>query len=427
MSNFCRAVLELRGVGPDRHQVQREVADHLRARGHLDHVAEDVVGGGVHVLDLLELLAQTERDRLLAQVGQLPARDLVRVHAPRRRRQSALERRVDPARGLPVRLQRADRVEVETGLALGVVGGRDQRRQRGLARRTGHRRGACVDRVDADVDRGQQGGELAARGVVGVQVHRQVEAVPQRAHERARRRGAQQPGHVLDRQHVGAGVDDPVGELEVVVERVERLVRAGEVAGVAERHLGHRRPGRPHGLDRRSHLLDVVERVEDPEHVDAGLGRLLHEGVRHRLGVRRVADGVATAQQHLQADVRDRLAQPGQPLPRVLAQEAQRHVVRRTAPGLEAPQLRCEPGDVARHRDQVAGAHPGGQQRLVRVAEGRVRDRDRRLLAQRPRERLRPQRDELLPGAVGRGHRGVERRQLGGRVQRHRRGRRAAG
>ena len=84
---------------------------------------------------------------------------------------------------------------------------------------------------------------------------------------------AQQPGHVLDRQHVRAGLDDPLGQAEVVVERVELLGGAGQVAGVAERDLGDGRAGLAHRLDRRPHLLDVVERVEDPEHVEPGRRR----------------------------------------------------------------------------------------------------------------------------------------------------------
>ena len=59
------------------------------------------------------------------------------------------------------------------------------------------------------------------------------------------------------------------------------------------------------------------------------------EGVGDLGRVRRVADGVAAAQQHLQADVGHRLAQLGEPVPGVLGEEAQRHVVRRAAPGLE--------------------------------------------------------------------------------------------
>ena len=86
MSNLAGSSANSRRVGADRDQVQREVADHLGRRRHLDDVAEDVVGGGVHVLDLLELLAEPERDRLLAQVGELAAGDLVGVDPAGRRR-----------------------------------------------------------------------------------------------------------------------------------------------------------------------------------------------------------------------------------------------------------------------------------------------------------------------------------------------------
>ena len=112
----ARVLGELLRVRADRDQVQRQVTDHLRARRHLDDVAEDVVGGGVHVLDLLEPLAEAERDRLLAQVGQLAAGDLVGVDPAGRRGQAGLERRVDAAGRLPVGLEVADRLQVEPGL-----------------------------------------------------------------------------------------------------------------------------------------------------------------------------------------------------------------------------------------------------------------------------------------------------------------------
>ena len=67
----------------------------------------------------------------------------------------------------------------------------------------------------------EQGGELAARGVVGVHVHRQVEALAQRRDELRAAAGPQQPGHVLDREDVRARVDDLLGEAQVVVERVQ--------------------------------------------------------------------------------------------------------------------------------------------------------------------------------------------------------------
>ena len=242
---------------------------------------------------------------------------------------------------------------------------------------------------------------------MGVQVHRQVEALAQRGDEGVRGRHPQQARHVLDRQHVRAGLDDLVGQAQVVVERVEVLVGVGQVAGVAERHLGHGRPGRPDRLDRRPHLLDVVEGVEDPEDVDAGGRGLLDEGVGHVGRVRRVADRVAAAEQHLQADVGHRLAQRRQPLPRVLGQEAQRDVVRRAAPGLQRPQLRRRTSDVAGDREQVAGADPGREQRLVGVAEGGVGDGDVGLRAQAAGELLRADLQQQLAAAVrARGRRG---------------------
>ena len=49
------------------------------------------------------------------------------------------------------------------------------------------------------------------------------------------------------------------------------------------------------GVDRGSHLADVVEGVENPENVDAGGGGLLDEHLGHCLRVRRISDGVPAA------------------------------------------------------------------------------------------------------------------------------------
>ena len=62
------------------------------------------------------------------------------------------------------------------------------------------------------------------------------------------------------------------------------------------------------------------------------------------------------------------------------------------------------PGDVARDREQVAGADPGREQRLVGVAEGGVGDRDGRLRAQPAGELLGAELEQQLAGAVGRRH-----------------------
>ncbi len=222
--------------------------------------------------------------------------------------------------------------------------------------------------------------------------------LPQGRHEAGSGRRAQQAGHVLDRQDVRAGVDDLLRQLQVVVQRVERLVRVQHVGGVAERHLRDGGAGLADGTDGRGHLVDVVEGVEDPEDVDAGGGGLVDEGHGDLLRVRGVADGVAAAEQHLQADVRQRFAQRCQPVPGVLAEEPQGDVVGGTAPGLDGEQLGQEAGHRRSGRHQVAGADAGGEQRLVRVAERGVSDGDGVLFAQGLGESFGPQ---LAAAAAG--------------------------
>ena len=132
---------------------------------------EHPVRGGVVVLDQLEPVAEPERDRLLAQVGQLPAGDLVGVDAPGRRREARLERRVDLAHGLPVGLQVARPPARSRPVApRRVVGRRDQRGQRRLAGGARHRGDRRVDRVHAGVDRGEsawRAGRRRCRGCAG--------------------------------------------------------------------------------------------------------------------------------------------------------------------------------------------------------------------------------------------------------------------
>ena len=416
-----RGVLRERlGVGPDGDQVQGQVADHLGAGRHLDQPAEDAVGGGVHPLDLLEPLPQAQGDGLLAQVRQLPAGDLVVVHPPGRAGETGLEGRVDLAHHLPVRLEVLGGPQRDAGVQVGVGGGGHERRQRWLARGARHRRRRDVHGVGPRLDRGQQRRELTAGGVVGVDVDRQVEPLAQRTHQPPGGVRSQQAGHVLDRQDVGARVHDLLGQAEVVVQGVETLGGVEQVRGVAERDLGDRGPGLPDGVDRRTHLTHVVQGVEDAEDVDPGPGGLLHEGLRHPRRVRRVADRVAPAQQHLQAQVGHRLAQRREPVPRVLAQETEGDVVGRAAPALDAQQLRHAAGQVRGDGQQVGGADPGGQQRLVRVPERGVGDLGHGARAQVGRESLRPELEQALPGAGRCGDRQVRRGELerGGQLDR---------
>ena len=136
-----------------------------------------------------------------------------RVDPAGRGGQPGLERRVELAHGLPVGLEVADGLQVEPGGARGVVGGGDERATATAggscppSRRSRRRRRRRPASIAAS-----RVAELAAGGVVGVQVHRQVEPLAQRGDQGARRRRAQQPGHVLDREDVRPGLDDLLGE-----------------------------------------------------------------------------------------------------------------------------------------------------------------------------------------------------------------------
>ena len=103
-----------------------------------------------------------------------------------------------------------------------------------------------------------------------------------------------------------------VGEVVLVARRV------GEVARVADGRL-EEHPRLEHRVHRDAHVLDPVEAVEDPEEVDAGVGRLGHEVAHHVVRVVGVADRVRGPQQHLEQHVGHGLAQLGEAVPRVLA------------------------------------------------------------------------------------------------------------
>ena len=177
MSNRRWVGGEFVGVDPRADQVQRQVADHLRRRRDLDQPAQHPVGRGVAVFDLLEPVPQPQRDRLLAQVGQLAARDLVVIDPPGRRRAARIRRArtpfAAPPSTAPARRPPAGDSPVSYSVCAAAA---TIALQRGwlVVPAIGARR--AVDRVGPRLPRGQIGGQLAARGVVGVHVHRQVEA-----------------------------------------------------------------------------------------------------------------------------------------------------------------------------------------------------------------------------------------------------------
>ena len=147
-------------------------------------------------------------------------------------------------------------------------------------------------------------GDTGGSGVVRVHVDGQRgELAPQRADERPRGGGLEQPRHVLDGEHVDVARDELPREVEVVVGGELALVRVGDVPRVRDGRLDDA-ARRADGVDAQLEVVDVVEAVEDAEDVHAVPHGHLTELVHGVVGVVGVADGVGAAQQHLEGHVK---------------------------------------------------------------------------------------------------------------------------
>ena len=171
-------------------------------------------------------------------------------------------------------------------------------------------------------------------------------------------------------------------ELHVILQRELVAAVVEDVARVADRRLADRVRAL-HRFHADAEIRQIIQRVEDAEDVHAARGRVLHEAGDDVVGIIRVADGVGAAEQHLETDVRHARAELPEALPRILVEEAHRGVEGRAAPHLEREQARRVMRDGAGAGEHVVGADARRHQRLVRVAERRIRDQET-LLLERP-------------------------------------------
>mmetsp|Transcript_19968 Transcript_19968/g.42316 ORF Transcript_19968/g.42316 Transcript_19968/m.42316 type:complete len:851 (-) Transcript_19968:309-2861(-) len=198
----------------------------------------------------------------------------------------------------------------------------------------------------------------------------------QRGHQHRGRGWLHQARHVLDPQDVDARVHQLARKTQVVLQVVLGPRRVAEVRRVANGALRHRPFRLQDRLDAEEEVVDVIERVKDPEDVDAARVRLLDKLLDEVVWVGGVAHGVDSPQKHLERDVGDLLPQLGQPLPRALVQETHGHVERGPAPDLKAHALLERPRGVLCAAQQVVGPHARRQQALVRVSHRRVRQQE---------------------------------------------------
>ena len=252
---------------------------------------------------------------------------------------------------------------------LGALEHRDERLGGVVARAERHRRDRRVDDVGAGLDRLHEADQRDARGRMAVDVDLHVAVrVLDALDDVVRGLRLEQRGHVLERDGLGAHVEQLAGELDVALGGVQRAHR------VADRALGVL-AGLLDGRHRLSHVPRVVEGVEHPEDVHAVLGGLLDELVDDHVLVVAVAEEVLPSQQHLKPRVRHELAEGPQALPRILVQVADAGVVRRPAPTLHTPVASLV--DILASTDHVLHRHTDGDEALVGVAEHDLGHTDR--------------------------------------------------
>ena len=209
-----------------------------------------------------------------------------------------------------------------------------------------------------------------------------------------------QTGHVLDGQNVSAHLFEFLRHRDVILQIVLRPSGIKDVAGVADDGFADCSTfvDRVH---RDLHVGNPVQRIEDAEHVDAGVGGLGHKRFDHVVGIVCVADGVRRAQQHLKQDVGNPLTHRDKPLPRTLLEESHRSVKRRAAPHFDRKELGAKPRVSVGNPQEVMRTHPSRQQRLVRVAKGGVRDEQGFALKNPLRELFRSKLEKPLTHPVG--------------------------
>ena len=174
----------------------------------------------------------------------------------------------------------------------------------------------------------------------------QVKVLTQLGHKCRSGIWAQQTSHILNSQYVCTGLDDFFRQVQVVIQRVELLVRIAQVTGVRHGNFGDGSVSLQHRFDGWAHLGDIVKRIENAENVNARLRCFLHKRTAHAVWVWRVAYRVAATQQHLDIHVWHGLTQKVETLPWILEEETHGDVVGRAAPGFNGVQLWGQTRDV---------------------------------------------------------------------------------
>ncbi|GIW15948.1 MAG: hypothetical protein KatS3mg063_1801 [Tepidiforma sp.] len=344
-------------------------ADDLRAGGNERRITEVGADSGVLFEDFGELVLGALFAELADKVRNHAARDLVGDDTGIDTEEAGFELPVLLTDAAEVISELAELLHIEAGCVLRVFGeGGDERFGCGLAGAAGEGRNGAVDDVGAGLDTHEVGHFGEAACVVAVHLDEDVGVLlADPFDEGLRHHRAEEAGHVLDGDRVGAHFDHLVGELR---ERVNGMDGRG---GIADGAL-HVAAGLFDGAEGGFEVPGVVQGVEDAEDVHAVLDGAVAELIDDVIGVVAVADGVLAAEEHLGGRLLEPLFDFAEALPRVLLEEAEAGIEGGAAPAFDG--VVADGVHELEDGDHVLGAHAGREERLVAIADGRFHDAD---------------------------------------------------
>ena len=279
-------------------------------------------------------MTESEALYLRLEVRILSARKFIFVYLSCRSCEVRLELVVYRSYVSPVIREYLQVVEVEACVSAGVFACCDDGVQRRLAGEAGHAGDSSVRDIQVSDSSKCYCSDAVSGCVVSMQMYRYSKLVLQSCDELSCGYRSQQSGHVLDAEDVSASLLELLSHLDIVVKSVLRLCRVEDVACVADACFSDLALVEDF-VESDFHALDPVQRVEDPEYVDAALGRLLDESSDNVVRIVLVSYAVSSSEKHLEQDVRDLGSERFESLPRILAEEPDRCVERSPAPHLE--------------------------------------------------------------------------------------------
>ena len=198
------------------------------------------------------------------------------------------------------------------------------------------------------------------RSGMAVQVDRDADGGAQGCYQFEGGVGREQTGHILDAKGIAAQCFQFTGQQDELRNVMHRT------GGIADTAFGMF-TGFFHRFNRDAQVAHVVHRIKNAEHIHPVVGRFGNECTHHVIGIVAVAEQILSAQQHLDAAVRQSLAQFSEAFPRVFFQKSHAGIESRAAPCFQRPEANAiQLGTDGQH---VVGAHARCDDGLMAVTQ----------------------------------------------------------